>query len=161
MTRYEAFAALVEELDLETRQVRQILALLGDERRELNEGQSVRLEAIAAEKMTALRALDLYAQRRNELLRAQGFAPGAEGLLACAAGAGPHGELLRERWNDLLEMARRARDSNAINGSLIRMRLSDLQGRLAALENASGGPGLYGADGLRRAALPYRPLGQV
>lgn len=156
----DAFAALVEEAELESRHLAQIGALLDEERAELAAGLTDRLQAIAEEKLAQVCALELYARRRDERLRALGFAADRDGLAACEA-AHPQGARLRALWTRIAEQAASARDGNALNGRLIEARLQQVQGRLAQLVPPAGAPDGYGADGRSRTRLPSRALGSV
>lgn len=139
--------ALLTEMDLELMHVRQMVGLLEEEQRELIAGRVDRLETIAAEKLMQSRALDLYARRRAEFLRAQGFGADARGLAACTQSAGPHGKRLLETWGRIMDTAADARQLNEQNGALIRLRLARVGGRRAPFEGAAGDATLYTADG--------------
>jgi flagellar biosynthesis/type III secretory pathway chaperone len=156
----DAFAALVEEAELESRHLAQIGALLDEERAALTAGLAARLEEIVAEKINQVQALELCARRRDERLRALGFAPGQRGLMACQA-AHPQGARLRALWNRIAEQAAAARDGNALNGRLIEARLQQVQARLAQLASTAGEAVGYGADGRAHARPPSRALGRV
>jgi flagellar biosynthesis protein FlgN len=157
----DPFAALLLEMDLELMHVKQMVALLEEEQRELVAGRVDRLEPLAAEKLVQSRALDLYATRRGAFLRAQGFSADARGLEACAKQAGARGRGLCEAWARVVEVAAEARHLNEQNGALIRLRLASVDGRLAHLEAACGGASVYSADGRASGSPPQRAFGQV
>jgi len=161
VTRSAAIAELVQELELEQRQLSQILHLLEEERGALADGQVERLPAIAAEKLSQLQSLELFTRRRSELLRDLGYTSDAAGMLACAEAAGPQRKRMQALWQKLAARAEEARTANELNGKLIRIQLAAVQGRLAQLNTANGTLSTYGADGLARPALQGRALGQT
>jgi flagella synthesis protein FlgN len=161
MAANHPFDALHREIDLELMHVKQMVGLLEEEQRELIAGELDRLEAIAGEKLTQSRALDLYAGRRAEFLRAQGFTGDARGLIACMQAAGARGKQLGEAWSRVVDVAAEARQLNEQNGALIRLRLASVDGRLAHLEAAAGGTTVYTSDGRASGLPPQRAFGQV
>ena len=158
----ELYAALAEALEHEARHLAQLIDLLKEERKDLVESTSERISQIAAEKMHRIQALDNYAARRSLLLDLLGCQANAEGMQAAIGCAGEKTKHLRKLWETVGERATAARDINDLNGALIRARLNSVQGRLSELHRAAQhGDGLYGADGLARAAAMSRPLGEV
>ena len=158
----ELYEALSEALQHEALHLAQLIDLLKEERKDLVEVTGDRIGHIAAEKMNRIQALDTYAARRGELLEQLGFDTSADGMQAAIAAAGAAAKQMRAQWRSVGERAVAARDLNDLNGSLIRARLSSVQGRLTELHRAAQqGEGLYGADGLSRAAALSRPLGEV
>lgn len=158
----ELYQALSEALEHEALHLAQLIDLLKEERKDLVEATGDRIGHIAAEKMNRIQALDTYAARRSALLEQLGFNPNADGMQAAIGCAGEAAKQMRATWQRVGERAIAARDLNDLNGSLIRARLSSVQGRLTELQRAAQqGEGLYGADGLARAAALSRPLGEV
>ncbi|MGH8698535.1 MAG: flagellar export chaperone FlgN, partial [Burkholderiales bacterium] len=115
------------------------LARLEAERRELAAGGTERLDAITAERLAQVRALELYAARRAALLNAQGFSADAIGLAACAAAAGERGSELAASWQRVAEAAGEVRDRNAENQTLMRL-------WLAAAADGAAAPDRVGAE---------------
>jgi flagellar biosynthesis/type III secretory pathway chaperone len=112
-------AALAREFELELLHLRQMAALLEEERRALLAGVPARLDAITAERLVQANALELYAQRRAALLGAQGFTADSTGLAACAAAAGESGFHLAATWRKVAEAASEVRDLNEENRRLM------------------------------------------
>lgn len=158
----ELMQALAEALEHESRHLAQLIDLLKEERKDLVDATSDRIGVIAGEKMHRIQALDNYAARRGVLLNQLGCAPNAEGMQQVIDRAGSLAKSLRKLWQTVGERATAARDINDLNGALIRARLHSVQGRLSELHRAAQqGDGLYGSDGLARAAALSRPLGEV
>jgi flagellar biosynthesis/type III secretory pathway chaperone len=130
----DPFAALVREFHLEFVHIRQMLALAAEEQRDLVAGDMARLDAISAEKLAQLHALELYTAQRAAHLRAQGFSEDATGLAACALAAGKRGRVLTQAWKRVAEALAELRDLNEENGTLLRARLAEVgdPGPLAA-----------------------------
>ncbi|HLB14428.1 MAG TPA: flagellar export chaperone FlgN [Burkholderiales bacterium] len=124
MAAADSFAALAREFELELLHLKQMLALLEAERRELLTGGTEGLDAITAERLVQANALELYAARRAALLNAQGFSADAIGLAACAAAAGEGGSELAASWQRVAEAAGEVRDLNEQNRTLMRMLLA-------------------------------------
>jgi flagellar biosynthesis/type III secretory pathway chaperone len=144
----DPFDALLAELALEELHVAQMQRLLEDEQADLVAGRTERLEAIAAEKLVQLRALELYGRRCEALLAKLGYATTRAGLAACAVAAGgTRGGKLHDAWSRLAAAAAHARDMNEENGALITMRLAHVGGRLAHLDGAGAHGTLYSAAG--------------
>lgn len=155
------YEALAEVLEHESRHIAQLIDLLKEERGDLIEAPSERINHIAAEKLNRIQALDTYAAKRGSLLAQLGFAQSADGMASAVAASGPLRERMQALWTRVAERAVAARDLNDLNGTLIRARLSNVQGRLAQLQRSAGGEALYGADGLSHAGRVSRPLGNV
>jgi flagellar biosynthesis/type III secretory pathway chaperone len=148
----DPFAALAREFELERLHLKQMLALLEAEQRELLAGGTARLDAISAERLVQANALELYAGRRAAFLRAQGFTADAIGLAACAAAAGEHGLQLAAAWRKVAEAADEVRDLNEQNRALLLAQLAAVaDGVAAACEHAerAAGDDALKADTLR------------
>ena len=128
----DPFAALVREFELELVHLKQMLALAEEEQRDLVAGDMARLDAISAEKLAQLHALELYTAQCATYLAEQGFSGDASGLAACALSAGPRGRELTAVWKRVAEALATLRDLNEENGMLLRARLAEA--------GAPGGP---------------------
>jgi len=134
----DPFAALVREFELERLQVRQMLALAGEEHRDLVAGETARLDDLSAEKLAQLRTLELYTARRSALLAAQGFTADPSGLAACAAAAGRRGRRLAGAWRRLADAYAELRELNDENSALLRGRLAELDASGLSLTSLTG-----------------------
>lgn len=128
----DPFAALVREFSLELVHLRQMIALAEEEQRDLVAGEVGRIDAIAAEKLAQLHALELYTRERAGYLAEQGFAADASGLASCAAAAGNRGRALTDVWTQVADALTALRDLNEENGALLRVRLAEIGGPPAA-----------------------------
>ena len=126
--------------------LRRFCALLEEERKVLSGAQADRLPDIATEKSALAGQLNQFEARRDALLAREGFARGRAGIEAWLANR-PDAE--RGRWDELLNLAKQARDGNETNGRLINLLLKQNQDALSVL--LSGGTeSIYGADGQPR-----------
>jgi flagella synthesis protein FlgN len=143
----ERRTAVIQEAELECRELRQVLTLLDEERQALVDNDPERVAAIAQHKLAHVRALELFTARRAALLGEAGYSADDAGMgqlvLDEGQGAG-------EVWLRLARTAAEARAANAINGNLIQLHLDDLQARLALFAVATGGVDLYDAAGRSR-----------
>ena len=89
-------------------------------------GDMTRLDAISAEKLGQLHALELYTTQRAVYLAQQGFSSDANGLAACALSAGRRGRMLTAAWKRVAVALGDLRDLNEENGTLLRARLAEL-----------------------------------
>lgn len=126
MSRAGPFDALVREFELELRHLKQMHALAAEEQRDLVAGDITRLDAISAEKLMQLRALEHYASRRAACLAEQGFAADARGLAACALAAGSRGHELTTAWKRVADAFAELRDLAEESDLLLRARLAAL-----------------------------------
>ncbi|HSD54806.1 MAG TPA: flagellar protein FlgN [Burkholderiales bacterium] len=122
----EPFVALVREFELEYVHLKQMLALAAEEHRDLVAGDIARLDAISAEKLVQLHALELYSTQRAAYLEQLGFTPDASGLAACALSAGGRARKLTTAWKRVADALAELRDLNEENGTLLRARLAEL-----------------------------------
>jgi len=154
------YTALATELEHEHRHLCAMAELLQLEQHVLVEGDDAeRLSSLAAEKISQIRTLGLYAARIAAFLRAQGYADDARGLAECVAAA-PKSLEIAELRVKVAEKAREARQLNILNGALIEARLDSVEGRVAKLVGAQAGTSDGGADEATRAAA-RRALGAV
>ncbi|MBL8444185.1 MAG: flagellar protein FlgN [Zoogloeaceae bacterium] len=65
------------------------------------------------------------------------------------------------RWEEVLALAREARERNSLNGKLIIERMHNNQAALSVLLSATDQPQLYGADGSTRPTGGGRHLGSA
>lgn len=144
----------------EVAQLRGFLDLLAAEEKALVAGDVDRLLPLAGEKNALfVRLADLGAARAR-LLAAEALAPDRSGM---EAWLGRHAEAggARRSWNELLDLAAKARARNDSNGKLITSRLANNQQALASLLAAANQAALYGPDGQAAPLGGGRSLGSV
>lgn len=161
MTAITDYAAFAAELEHEFRHLCAMVELLEVEQHVLVEGDAGRLGALAAEKVSQVRALEIYAARIGAFLRARGYGEDAGGFAECIAAA-PQSKSLGELRAKIAEKSREARQLNTLNGALIEARLTSIEERAAAF---TGDPATAEtnqcANGVALAAAAGRALGAV
>ncbi|AXK67215.1 MULTISPECIES: flagella synthesis protein FlgN [Burkholderia] len=101
------------------------------------------LPGIVEKKTALLDRLALLERARDTQLSALGFPAGKKGMDQAAE----RDARLAGRWQLLLQAAERARQANANNGMLIRIRMDYNERALAVLRSAPAPSGVYGPDG--------------
>lgn len=140
--------SLSELLVRELSDLRRFCALIEEERKVLVGAQADRLPDIATAKSSLAGQLNQFESRRDALLGKAGFPTGRSGVEAWLASR-PHSDVERDRWHELLKLARQARDGNETNGQLINLLLRQNQEALSVLLSG-GSESIYGADGQPR-----------
>lgn len=137
----------ISTVSQEQQHVSDLIALMKQEQQLLVAADADGLAELTPRKNALLQALaELSAQRHAALLAAgcEGSEAGMEPWLAVG------GSLeARSQWEQLLTLAREAKELNRVNGMLINKQLAHNQGMLNALRmpaNAEAG-GVYGASG--------------
>lgn len=144
----------------ETRELRAFLSLLEREREALNSSDAEPLTAICAEKNQASDRLHASGLRRTEWFANLGKGTGREAVSAWLASLPPQAPQ-RKAWQQLMDLARRARKLNEESGALIRTRMQHGQQALAVLLAASDRAALYGPNGQTLGAPGKRHLGSI
>lgn len=148
---------LLRLLDEELRLLRGFLDLLNEEQQHLVSGAVDALLATAERKTQIYHQLQRIHDDRAARLQRLGLKDDDEGVRTVFQ-AVPSGI---PRWEQVLELAREAREANARNGKLIAVRMQHNQGALSILMAAVERPQLYGPDGQARFGGRGRHLGSV
>lgn len=138
--------------------MRAFLALLEREFETLRSQQLDAMFALAEEKNVACRRLDQLSLRRTQALATAGV---AADRLTIADYMRQHSREACAAWDELIELAGRARELNRRNGSIIATQLQHNQQALAVLLSATDQAALYSADGQTRASSSARHLGSA
>jgi flagella synthesis protein FlgN len=121
-----------------------LLELLQREQEHLIHADLEALTAVTAEKEKAVARMTELALQRHRTLLAAGFEASENGMQhwigkADAAAA--------KSWNELLEIARQAKEANRVNGMLISQHMARNQNALNVLQGNPQGGNMYGPDG--------------
>jgi flagella synthesis protein FlgN len=147
-------------LDEEVAQLRGFLVLLEREQQALASGDVERLLTLAAEKTDSFGRLARLGEARGGALAAAGLAADRQGMESWIE-RHPEAGGTRRDWQELLDLAERARALNRSNGNLIAARLAHNQQAFAALMAAANQAALYGPDGQARPLGGGRSFGTV
>ena len=150
----QRLALLVEA---ELIQLREFIAILEREEAMLVSGDSDGLIALAREKSDRYRQLQRLHDDRALLLARLGRHD-SDASMRELCGALPR---VLVRWDELLDLARTARDRNAINGKLILERMATNQAALSVLLAAADQAPLYDAEGQPHPMRGGRMLGSA
>ena len=135
--------------------------LLQSEQDALVQGDADRLAELAADKAAKIELLAHLGELRSRHLAAQNLSGSAEGMLAWLNRNPGFGTAVRKIWRELLAQAETARQINHSNGLLIESRLQQNRIKLAVLQSAAAGDGVYRPDGQLRPLRSARSLSQV
>ena len=156
----------VTDLKRELEVFRQFYQVLSTEQDALVAGHVDGLLTLAQTKNEKVVALTELAQRRNQFLTDYAGSTNQIGMEAWLDTADPGDRSgVGRLWQELIDLARSARELNQHNGQLIQTRLASNQQALGILLGANASTThLYGADGQaysNTAILTGRPLGKA
>ena len=144
-------------IDSEATLMRRFIEVLEHEEAMLIAGDTDNLLAMSQEKSDFYRALQQHHDSRSLLLSRQNL-PNNDASIRLVCKDLPD---TLARWNELLELARQAKERNENNGRLIAERMQHNQAALSILLAASDGLQLYDAEGMARPAGRGRHLGSA
>lgn len=144
-------------IEAESIQLKDFVALLAQEEALLVAGDTDALLSLTQKKTERYRQLQRLHADRMLLIGRLGHAQPDEGVQRICAGL----PRVLTRWNEVLELARTARERNAFNGKLIVERMANNQAALSILLAASDQPQLYDAHGHSRPTGGGRILGSA
>lgn len=124
---------------------RALLDLLNKEQAQLIAAEIDALTALTEEKTVLVTRMSALAAERHQALAVAGFAATEAGMQAWLANRQP--ETTCQAWQELLQLARTAREVNRSNGMLIGKHLARNQGALNILKGGRQGQALYGPNG--------------
>lgn len=138
--------ALADSLGEELKAGNILLQLLQQEQEHLINADLEALTKLTEEKAKVVAHMTELAQQRHCALGANGFEAEESGMKAWlnSRTASPAAE---KSWNDLLEVARQAKELNRTNGLLIGQHMARNQNALNVLAGAPDGGAMYGPNG--------------
>jgi len=144
-------------IEAEASQLKEFLDLLETEETLLITGDTDGLQTVTREKTERHRQLQRLHDDRAMLLARCGLKNNADAVRALYARL----PRVLARWEEVLTLAARARDRNAVNGQLIAERMHHNQAALSVLLAAANHPQLYDAGGHSRPSGGGRILGSA
>lgn len=160
MDRLEYRQRLIDLLQQEYRSATTLLAELEQQQQSLASLQAERIEASAHASFLCMQELETLEKKRNALAARLGFAAdhdGMERLLRWCDYDGSLGIL----WRKLLELARRCRDCNRVNGTVVDINRRRVRQALGILRGQVADADIYGRSGQTAADPLSRPLAKV
>lgn len=160
MDRMEYRQRLADLVQQEYRSASRLLAELEQQQQSLASLQVERIEASAQASFACMQELETLEKKRNTLAARLGFGPdhdGMERLLRWCDYDGSLGIL----WRKLLELARRCRDCNQVNGGVVDINRRRVRQALGILRGQSTEADLYGRSGQTAADPLSRPIAEA
>lgn len=133
-----------------------LLQLLQQEQELLIQADIDGLTKVTEEKTKAVTRMTELAQRRHRALATAGFEASESGMEAWMKN--PAAAAARASWNDLLALARQAKELNRTNGLLIGKHMARNQNALSILQGTPQGGNMYGPDGQSAGKASSRKL---
>lgn len=148
-------AQLKELLDEEIEGGRHLLAALDAERHALGSGDSASLDQTGTHKQAAFERLLQLERARSDLCQALGYEGDSEGMeeliASCDAGSS-----LTKKWKQLLEVMLACRQTNEVNGKVVKTKLQQVQKGLDLIRGNATQDKLYGPSG--ETAIEYNAV---
>ena len=160
MNRLEYRQRLADLLQQEQISASRLLATLEQQQQSLVESHPERIEASANASHSCIQELDQLEQKRNALAARLGYAAdhdGMEGLIRWCDYDGTLGI----QWRKLLELARRCRDCNQVNGAVVDINRRRVRQALGILRGQQSDAELYGRSGQSAPDTLSRPLAKA
>lgn len=132
------------QLSQETEAARALLALLKQEQALLIEADADKLPGLLEQKSALVARIADMAGARHRALAEIGFAPNEAGMQSWLDSRRTSSE---QSWNDLIALARSAKEANRINGLLINRQMRNNQHAINILQGTAQGGGIYGPNG--------------
>lgn len=144
-TPEHSLAPLLDTLSAERGAFADFIDLLEREQNILKAGSPTELPAAVAEKDQLAEKLAALAAQRNRLLDACGKPHDRPGIEALSAENPDTFKPLADAWDEIVNLAARAKELNRVNGALISLRMQYNERILEVL--SPPGTSLYGPDG--------------
>ena len=152
--------ALLQYLQTECELLRQFVDLLGHEQALLRAGEVDNLLPITEQKNSLSGQLNALSSQRLPALVALGFSGDRSGMEAWQVSLSPS-DPCRKAWDEILLLARQARDINTLNGNLIHIRMQHNHQAMESLQLNKGTIDLYGPDGQTASSGNRRVFGEA
>jgi len=160
MNRLEYRQRLAELLQEEQIAATHLLAALEHQQQELANAQFDNIEASAKNTHSHIQTLEGLEKKRNALAARLGYAADHDGMAQLIRWSDYDGSLALQ-WRKLLELARRCRDCNQINGAVVDINRRRVRQALGILRGQQNDAELYGRSGQTAADTLSRPLAKA
>ncbi|MDC8445854.1 MAG: flagellar protein FlgN [Nitrosomonas sp.] len=146
MLENQDFNELVSILENEMKTTLIFLEILHEEREILTQGQINDLDKVVADKAKIIDELEAINEQRSQYLLSHGYHKNKAGMRQWLDEQ-PFGIKLHELWDQLIILAKQAKQENQTNGRAISLQLQYNQRSYLALQSAAGNISLYGPKG--------------
>jgi flagella synthesis protein FlgN len=140
---FDEFALILEN---EKKTTMLFLEILHKEREVLTRGQINDLDTVVADKTKIINELETINEQRSQYLLSHGYQRSWRGMLHWLD-EHPFSTRLHELWDQLIILAKQAKQENQTNGRVISLQIQYNQRLYLALQSASGSVSLYGPKG--------------
>lgn len=137
-----------------------LLSILDEEHTALAEPNAAPLQAIVASKETCVQQMGMLESKRLALCHRAGFNADNAGMQALIDWSGSSPDV-NDAWRELVSSARRAEETNRVNGAISRVRQEQVLAALAILHGSDQSRPMYGARGQQSARFDRRPLARA
>lgn len=152
--------AVQRELALEASALARFVELLGREQGALRDQGIEEMNGLVADKSRGLEELSLHTAQRERRLKTAGFATDAAGMRAWLARYAST-PAIAGGWSRVTALAEQARQENEINGRLVSIQMQRTGRQLDFLNRMALNEPTYCADGVARADVRMRSLGEA
>ncbi len=160
MDRLEYRQRLADLLQQEQSGTRSLLTELERQQQSLASAQPELIEASTRASQQHIEALEALEKKRIALAARLGYSGDNEGMERLIRWCDYDGTLAQQ-WRKLLETARRCRDCNQVNGTVVDINLRRVRQALGILRGQLSEAELYGRSGQTAADTLSRPLAKV
>lgn len=155
-------AGFAENLAAETEALQRFVQILQSEQEALTQGDIDKLVEYARLKSEQVVRLSQLGANRQRILKQYGLGSAQNDISQVIRREDPDGRrCLEQHWDNLLDLAKHAQDTNRLNGAMIESQLKRNQQALAILQESAKQTSLYGKDGHAQALGLGRRLGKV
>lgn len=160
MNRLEYRQRLADLLQQEQTGTLSLLTELERQQQSLASAQPELIEASAQATQQHIQSLEALEKKRNALAARLGYSGDNDGMEQLIRWCDYDGTLAQQ-WRKLLEMARRCRDCNQVNGAVVDINRRRVRQALGILRGQQSEAELYGRSGQTAADTLSRPLAKV
>jgi flagellar biosynthesis protein FlgN len=146
MKQKQHHAEFVANLQLEQDAIKTFIEILEKEQNALVHGNIEDLDYFASQKTLITEKLADFGNKRDQYLAAKDLSLDTKCVNNLLTSE-DNNTAIGAAWNELLQLAKTAKQLNQTNGTIITTRLQQSQQALAALQSAAGTVSLYGPKG--------------
>ena len=160
MNRLEYRQRLADLLQQEQISASRLLITLEQQQQSLADQKPARIEASANASYNCIQELEQLEKKRNALAARLGYAASNDGMENLIRWCDYDGTLGMQ-WRKLLELARRCRDCNQVNGAVVDINRRRVRQALEILRGQQPDAELYGRSGQSAPDTLSRPLAKA
>ena len=156
----EARDTFVDLLNDSVFQALGLKATLEEERQALESQDMERIERAVDDKSVCVSRLQKLDKQRIDLCAATGFSAGPDQMRDLIEWC-DEGDLIKNRWDNLMIVAAESSALNMTNGAIIRLRQQQFESSLSVLRGTNPGADTYGRHGGESGGFGHRSLAEA